>query len=94
MRALMLSAVVTLAGVASACTTYRIRSAEDHGVMPVLKLETIKTTNAFFYNESEHQFWLCQDRGDDLVCERACGGNLDTQCPTLLVGDGVISNTR
>lgn len=85
--------VIALAGT-TACTTYQIRSAEDHGVLPVLKLETVRTSWTLFFAESEHQFWLCQDQGDDLVCHRSCGGGSDLQCPTAITGEGVISNTR
>lgn len=99
MRALIASAAFALVGVSalasSGCTTYRIRSAEDHGAMKVLKLETIKTTNAFLWVDVEHQFWLCQDTGDDLVCRRSCGQNRDLQCPTFVASDGgMTTNTR
>lgn len=79
---------------ASGCSTYRIHSAEDHGALPVLKLETVRTTWAVFWAETEHQFWLCQDRGDELVCQRSCGGQTDLMCPTTVAGQGVITNTR
>ena len=65
----------------SACTTYRIHSLEHHGAMPVLKLETVRTTNSLFWVDVEHQFWICHDEGGaeggDLVCHRSCGSGYD-----------------
>lgn len=85
------SAATLLAG----CSTYRIRSAEDQGKLPVTKLETVKTTFALFWASEEHQFWLCEDKGDDLVCHRSCGGVQDVQCPTAVSTEGAFTtNTR
>jgi len=95
MRHLMLFAVASLALASTACSTYQIRSAENHGTMPVMKLETIRTTYVLFWTEVEHQFWMCQDTGDDLLRERSCGGRQDLQCPTSTYRDGPITtNTR
>jgi hypothetical protein len=71
-----------------ACSSYRIHSVEDHGEKPVLKLETVRTSYTLFFTEVEHQYWLCQDQGEALVCHRSCGAGTDMQCPTALVGDG------
>ncbi len=95
MRHLMLLAFSSLVLASTACTTYQIRSAESHGTMPVMKLETIRTTYLLFLAEVEHQFWMCQDTGDDLLCERSCGGRQDLQCPTSTYSDGAMTtNTR
>ncbi len=94
MRKLIVFALSSLA-FSSACTTYQIRSAESHDKMPVLKLETIRTSNWFFWAEIEHQFWMCQDSGDDLLCERSCGGRQDIECPTSsFSGSAMTTNTR
>ena len=95
MRHLILVSLSSLVLGASACTTYQIRSAESHPTMPLVKLETLKTTNMFFWASVEHQFWMCQDAGDDLVCERSCGGGQDLECPMSTFGDNAMtSNTR
>lgn len=94
MRHLLLFASA-LAIAATGCTMYQIRSAESHGTMPVMKLETIRTTQILFITEVEHQFWMCQDTGDDLLCERSCGIDQDLQCPTSTYSDGAMTtNTR
>lgn len=73
------------------CSSYRIRSAEDQGKLPVTKLETVKTTFALFWVTEEHQFWLCEDKGDDLVCHRSCGGVQDVECPTASSTEGAFT---
>ena len=51
MRHLMLLVLSSLVLASTACTTYQIRSAESHGTMPVMKLETIRTTYLLFLAE-------------------------------------------
>jgi hypothetical protein len=92
-----------LGALATGCTSYRVLSAFDQGderrkepgEQPVTQLETLKTTNYFFSFVIEHQFWLCQDTGDTLLCERRCGNKTDLECPALAGGGGTItSNVR
>lgn len=76
------------------CTVYRIKSAEDHGKLPVTKLELERTTNFYFYAEVVHEFWICEDKGDDLLCVASCGTR-DLECPTSVYNaNGMSSNTQ
>ena len=91
-----LSAVIALLAVVwfivlSITIVLERRSAEDQGKLPVTKLETVKTTFALFWVTEEHQFWLCEDKGDDLVCHRSCGGVQDVECPTASSTEGAFT---
>jgi len=95
MRHLILVSLSSLVLAGTACTTYQIRSAESHATMPLLKLETFQTTYLVFWATVEHQFWMCQDAGDDLLCERSCGGGQDLQCPmSTYDSNAMTTNTR
>ena len=84
-------ALGALGALSSGCVRYQVMTAEDHGQLPVTQLETIKTTNYLVFFTQEHQFWLCEDRGESLVCDRRCGGKTDLECPSLSAGWGGIS---
>lgn len=86
---------VALAAAASACTTYTIRHFDDHPTENVTQLETNKIEDWGFFTSFEHQFWLCQDKGDKLVCERRCGDGTDLTCPAAAIsGAGITTNAR
>lgn len=95
----MLVGLATLGG----CVHYSVIGATDHGderrkepgKLPITALETMKISNYFFSISAEHQFWVCQDTGDALVCDRRCGGKTDLTCPeATATGYGVSSNVR
>ncbi|MCC6526516.1 MAG: hypothetical protein IT373_27960 [Polyangiaceae bacterium] len=99
-KLLVSAAALSLLG---GCVRYQVLAASDQGderrknpgTLPVTQLETLKTTNYYFVITIEHQFWLCQDSGDTLLCDRRCGSGTDLECPALSAGGGTItSNVR
>lgn len=86
-----------LAAALTGCHQYRILEFSDHdnAETKLNQLEVLKVSNFFVYAMAEHQFWLCTDQGDELVCSRSCGGDLDVKCPMAATGGNVMStNTR
>ncbi len=91
--ALVLGLFAALAG----CSRYEIVKFEDHGNADTKlnQLEVVKMTSYGLWATAEHQFWLCTDKGDELECNRSCGGDRDIVCPAASAGGGVVSsNTR
>ena len=60
----------------------------------VTKLPLERTTNFYFYAQVVHEFWICEDKGDDLLCVASCGSR-DLECPTSVYNaNGMSSNTQ
>lgn len=79
------------------CARYQILEFQDHSnaETKLNQLQVLKTTSYGVWATVEHQFWMCTDNGDELVCNRSCGGDLDIVCPSAMGGGGVVSsNTR
>lgn len=94
-RLARIGALALLAAAASACTTYTIRHFDDHHAQPVTQLETNKINDMYIWATFEHQFWLCEDAGDQLICERRCGEGTDLTCPAAAMsGAGITTNAR
>jgi len=66
---------------ATGCVTRQITRFEDNQKSPVTALEVNKTENYFVFVKKTHQFYLCQDTGNKLVCKLSCDGNNDVVCP-------------
>lgn len=45
----------------------------------------VQTADAYFpsglFGKMYHQFWECKDEGEQVVCQKACGGDNDVACP-------------
>lgn len=88
-------ASLAVAALVSGCVNYRVVNVVDHHAQGTTQLETMKTTDYLFAATVEHQFWLCDDKGTELVCERRCGEGTDLQCPAAAgTGIGITTNVR
>lgn len=78
------------------CVTHTITRFEDNPKGPVTALELNKNTEFFGrILSSVHQFYLCQDTGDKLVCQISCDGKNDAVCPRLFTtNSGTTTNVR
>ena len=81
-RFFMALAVSLLALASTGCVTRTITHFEDNEKSPVTALEVNKHFTVLgFYSKVTHQFYLCQDTGNQLVCKLSCDGANDTVCP-------------
>lgn len=77
------------------CTNRNILRVSDNQARPVMTLETYKISNYLLYINHEHEFWNCEDKGETIICTRACGGNTDLVCPKGTVTmNSVTTNVR
>lgn len=74
---LLLLAVLSLAG----CTKRSILRFEDHPTQQKTYVETLRVDNYFVSSSRTHEFWLCDDNENELVCARTCDGSTDLKCP-------------
>lgn len=81
LRATFLAISVLLAAASTGCTKRTILAFDDHPTHGLTTLQAFKTTSYLFWSDAEHQFFLCADAGDKLVCKRTCGGGTDIECP-------------
>lgn len=90
------AALMAVLGTASTgCVSRTIVAFDDHPKHALTTLEVFESRSYFFWGEREHKFFSCTDTGDKLVCKRACGGNLDVQCPNeIATQNGRASNVR
>lgn len=77
----MALASLALAALATGCVTRTITRFEDNQKSPVTALEVSKFENYLFFAKKTHQFYLCQDTGDKLICKLSCDGTNDVVCP-------------
>jgi len=70
-----------LMALSTGCVTRTITSFEDNYTKPLTAVEVLKTENYLFYGKRTHQFYMCQDMGDKLVCKLSCDGANDAVCP-------------
>jgi hypothetical protein len=66
------------------CVARTITHFEDNQKSPVTALEVDKVFTIpilSFYSKTTHQFYLCQDTGNQLVCKLSCDGTNDAVCP-------------
>lgn len=82
---------LSLFALCAGCSTYRVTRIEDHPSKPVMRLEALKHTNYFLWEKAEHQFYLCEQKPDKLVCNLACGGSTDIHCPEAAASGAVVS---
>jgi hypothetical protein len=73
-----------LLALSTGCTKRTILAFEDQPQHDLTTLQAYRTKNYLFWVDGEHQFFLCSDKGDRLVCQRACGGNTDLACPKVV----------
>ncbi|MDC3955644.1 hypothetical protein [Polyangium jinanense] len=84
-----------LAALSTGCVTRAVVNFEDNLKSPVTALEVLKTENYLFFAKRTHQFYMCQDTGDKLVCKLSCDGKNDVVCPQGQAGyGGAGSNVR
>ncbi len=89
----LLLAAAAFALLSSGCLNRRLVRIQDHPTQPVLLMETIDTTMLLFPIAREHVFWQCAEGGNQLTCQRACGGETEFQCPQSAMSMGS-SNAR
>lgn len=81
-RFFMALAVSLLALASSGCVFRTITHFEDNEKSPVTAMEVDKLyTILGLYSKATHQFYLCQDTGNQLVCKLSCDGANDAVCP-------------
>lgn len=83
--------VLALAALSAGCSTYRVSRIEDHPTRKITRIEALKHTNYLLWEKAEHQFYLCEQKPDQLVCELACGGSTDIYCPEAQASGAVVS---
>ncbi len=78
---LVASMVATLL-FSSACLMSRtVIKFQDHPQKPLTEFETFDLYYYVLMVSGTHQFWMCTDEGDKLVCTHECGGASDLVCP-------------
>lgn len=89
-------AAAAIAALSTGCLNRRLVRMQDHPSQPVLLLETADVYTALFFpTRIEHVFWQCAETGNQLTCQRACGGPTEFQCPQGAVGlNATSSNVR
>jgi hypothetical protein len=93
-RFFMALAVSLLALASSGCITRTITHFEDNQKSPVTALEVNRQfTILGLYSSVTHQFYLCQDTGNQLVCKLSCDGATDAVCPKAATTDGGVTTT-
>jgi hypothetical protein len=89
--AVLAAGMLSLAG----CSRYQIVELTDHARLGVTQFETLRITDYGMWSDVEHQFWLCRNIDDDLVCKRRCGGDSGIECPaTTSWPRGITTNVR
>ncbi|HVJ88545.1 MAG TPA: hypothetical protein VM580_02000 [Labilithrix sp.] len=81
LRLALLSVTVLLGALSTGCTKRTILTFDDHPAQGLTTLQAFTTKNYLLWFDAEHQFFLCNDAGDKLVCKRSCGGSTDLECP-------------
>ena len=77
------------------CSRYQIVEFTDHKSMGLTQLETLRITDYGMWSEVEHQFWLCRNIDEELVCKRRCGGDSGIECPaTSATPRSITTNVR
>ncbi|GEM_PF-1696037 len=72
---------LALGALSMGCTRRTILAFDDHPTHSLTTLQAFQSKFYVFWGDSEHQFFLCTDTGDKLVCKRSCGGDTDLACP-------------
>jgi len=97
MKKILFTVVLTVALVSllGGCTSYKITRFEDHITKPITVLEVVKVTSYGVSSKAVHQFYLCKDEKDALVCDIRCDGKNDISCPSFDIGAySVTTNVR
>lgn len=78
------------------CSNTYVTSFSDHATNPTTVLQAMHTWNYWVVRGAEHQFYMCRDTGNTLVCKKECGGDkVDLACPGLdLTFSSGTSNVR
>jgi len=91
MKKLLLPALAAFALLSSGCLNRRLVRIQDHPTQPVLLMQTIDTTVFLLPIHVEHVFWQCAEGGNQLTCQRACGGATEFECPQTAMNMGSTS---
>ena len=84
-----------LAASATGCVTRTITRFEDNQKAPVTALELNKVTRYWIFgSKMVHQFYMCQDTGNQLVCKLSCDGKNDVVCPAAAGSGGQLTSTN
>lgn len=87
--------VLGIAATQTGCITRTVTRFEDNQKAPLTALELDKHMDYFVYRKHVHQFYLCQDTGDKLVCKLSCDGTNDVVCPAAVQsGNSATTNVR
>lgn len=97
MKSKLWLAAAAFALLTGGCLNRRLVRIQDHPTQPVLLMQTADAT--MFFNvpiHVEHVFWQCAETGNQLTCQRACGGSSEFECPqaAMNVGGSTSSNAR
>ncbi len=87
-------AAFALLPLTSGCAKRTILAFDDHPYNNLTTLQALRTKSYVFWSDTEHQFFLCTDAGDKLVCKRSCGGGTDLECPKTVDTGYNSSNVR
>lgn len=88
----MLFAFLALAS--TGCAKRTILAFDDHPQNNLTTLQALRVKSYVFWSDSEHQYFLCTDTGDKLVCKRSCGAGTDLECPKTVDTGYNSSNVR
>lgn len=94
-RLMIALSLLGIAVTSTGCVTRHVTRFEDNQKAPLTALELDKRTDYFVMRKFVHQFYLCQDTGDKLVCKLSCDGTNDVVCPAAATsGNGATTNVR
>jgi hypothetical protein len=83
-RFALILVTVPLALLAQGCVHWRAVDVQDASKDNATVLQLVKHTGYLFWNTSEHVFFTCNDKGQELDCKRMCGGDTDLVCPSAV----------
>lgn len=66
------------------CVSRTIENIHDHPTRPLTLVET-KRVKTFLKMpiSDKYEYWMCQDKGNRLICELMCDGERDVACPEV-----------
>jgi hypothetical protein len=87
--------VLGIATTSTGCVYRQVTRFEDNQKSPITAIEVDKRMDYFVMRKVVHQFYLCQDTGEKLICKLSCDGTNDVVCPAAQVnGNMTTTNVR
>lgn len=71
------------------CTKRAVLRFEDHPSQNKTYVETLREDNYWVTRSNTHEFWLCDDTENELVCAPTCDGSTDLACPSAGMSVGI-----